>query len=599
MWEIGLVLSWAAFVLGALLPIGINLFRRKDQKKVSTFHVWFAGMFLAAFFLLMPVHIATTEAGWLRPVFLSLFNAIQIFALGMEYAIVSDSLPFCPQYLNAIFQAWTTFVFFLAPIFTFGFVLSLFKNLFASIKFTFGYYKDAYVFSELNEKTLALAEDLREKDKKAMLVFTDVFEENEEASYEFSKRAKEIHAICFKKDILAVNFKRHSDNRNLYLFAAGIDETENLNQALKLIERYKDRKNTRLFVFSIGVESELLLTAIDKRELKVRRVNEVQSLINRVLYERGEILFDTAIEAQDGIKDINAVVIGMGHHGTEMVKALSWFCQMDGYRIEINAFDKDALACDRFCALSPELMAPAYNGAIIEGEAQYKITIHPNMDVETSSFAAKIMELKNATYVFVSLGDDQRNIETAVRLRMLFERVGAHPIIQAIVYSSEQKYAMEGLCNYRGQKYNIEFIGDMESSYTADVILDSELEDAALNRHLKWGKEEDFWGYEYNYRSSIASAIHHRARIKCGIEAANKSADALSEAERHAVEVLEHRRWNAYMRAEGYVFSGSKDKSSRNDLAKMHHDLVDYAALSEEDKRKDSRVGNAQISDRS
>ena len=45
------------------------------------------------------------------------------------------------------------------------------------------------------------------------------------------------------------------------------------------------------------------------------------------------------------------------------------------------------------------------------------------------------------------------------------------------------------------------------------------------------------------------------------------------------------------MRSEGYVFSGSKDKSSRNDLAKMHHDLVDYSSLSDEEKRKDSKIG--------
>ena len=62
--------------------------------------------------------------------------------------------------------------------------------------------------------------------------------------------------------------------------------------------------------------------------------------------------------------------------------------------------------------------------------------------------------------------------------------------------------------------------------------------------------------------------------------------------ERDIIEVLEHRRWNAYMRAEGYVFSGSKDKRSRNDLAKMHHDLVDFSSLSEEDKRKDRHVGS-------
>ena len=53
---------------------------------------------------------------------------------------------------------------------------------------------------------------------------------------------------------------------------------------------------------------------------------------------------------------------------------------------------------------------------------------------------------------------------------------------------------------------------------------------------------------------------------------------------------LEHRRWNAYMRSEGYIFSGSTDESSRNDLAKMHHDLVDFSSLTEEEKRKDRKV---------
>jgi len=131
----------------------------------------------------------------------------------------------------------------------------------------------------------------------------------------------------------------------------------------------------------------------------------------------------------------------------------------------------------------------------------------------------------------------------------------------------------------------------MDTSYTETVIRDSELEEEALQRHLKWGNEEEFWTYEYNYRSSMASAIHMRARILCGIPGADKREENLTEYERDTIEDLEHRRWNAYMRAEGYVFSGSTDKKSRNDLAKMHHDLVNYAALSEETKRIDSKVG--------
>jgi hypothetical protein len=174
---------------------------------------------------------------------------------------------------------------------------------------------------------------------------------------------------------------------------------------------------------------------------------------------------------------------------------------------------------------------------------------------------------------------------------MYFERMKIHPVIQAIVYNSQQKKALEGIRNYRGQAYDIAFIGDVESSYTEDVIIDSELEEDALKRHLKWGREEEFWTYEYNYRSSVASAIHLKARIKCGIPGADKKEEDLSEEERGIFEALEHRRWNAYMRAEGYVFSGSTDKSSRNDLAKMHHDLVDYSSLTDEEKRKDSKVG--------
>jgi hypothetical protein len=161
------------------------------------------------------------------------------------------------------------------------------------------------------------------------------------------------------------------------------------------------------------------------------------------------------------------------------------------------------------------------------------------------------------------------------------------------VCNTQQKQALAGIKNYKGQEYDIEFIGDIESSYTEDVIISSDLERKALASHKKNYPEDEFWTYEYNYRSSIASIIHMKARIMCGIPGAAKKEEDLTVAERDIIEKLEHRRWNAYMRAEGYIFSGSKDPSSRNDLAKMHHDLVDFSSLTDKEKRKDSRVGTA------
>jgi hypothetical protein len=73
---------------------------------------------------------------------------------------------------------------------------------------------------------------------------------------------------------------------------------------------------------------------------------------------------------------------------------------------------------------------------------------------------------------------------------------------------------------------------------------------------------------------------------------AGKAEGELTLEERDLIEVLEHRRWNAYMRSEGYVFSGSTDKASRNDMAKMHQDLVEFDRLDEVTKRKDSQVGS-------
>jgi hypothetical protein len=44
------------------------------------------------------------------------------------------------------------------------------------------------------------------------------------------------------------------------------------------------------------------------------------------------------------------------------------------------------------------------------------------------------------------------------------------------------------------------------------------------------------------------------------------------------------------MRSQGYIYSGSRDKSSRNDLAKKHNDLVNFSELSKKDIKKDEDV---------
>lgn len=593
MWSICLVTAVGCIILFAALSLVISNTRLSKTHKFNLFYAIAAAVFAGAILLFFPVHYSSVEKtllGVVQALLISVFNSIQIFAAGCEFGVIEVGMGYCPDEIFTIYNTVMAAMFVAAPMFTFGFVLSLFKNLSAYIGYAVAFSKDAYVFSDLNARSLALASDISKKHKKSLIVFTDV-SKNEEINPELISQAKKMNAICFKKNILDVRFDAGSKKRVISFFAIEEDENVNLNCALSLIERYKSRKNTNLYVFSTKAESELLLSSMDKGNMRVRRINEVQSLINRILYERGEVIFNTKNVNSDGTKDISALVVGLGNHGTEMLKALSWFGQMDGYNLYINAFDKDKLAKEKIELKAPELISDKYNKVRVDGEAFYDIEIHPDMNVQTASFFKKISEIKNVSYVFIALGNDDLNIECAINLRTQFERTKIHPIIQAVVYNSGQIRALSDIKNFKNQRYDIEFIGDVDSSYAEDVIIDSELEAEALARHLKWGSEEDFWNYEYNYRSSTASAIHMRARIKCAIPGSDKREEDLTTEEAKIIEVLEHKRWNAYMRSEGYVFSGSKDPTSRNDLAKMHHDLVNFGDLSPDEKLKDRKVG--------
>ena len=197
-------------------------------------------------------------------------------------------------------------------------------------------------------------------------------------------------------------------------------------------------------------------------------------------------------------------------------------------------------------------------------------TFKDNYDSEFIKLLLEIQKLSETNYVIVSLGDDERNLRIAVMLRMLFERMGIHPQIRAIIYNSDERKALEDARNFEGTSYDISFFGDLRSSYSEKVIINSELEEKALILHKRWAdttlseeeKESLFWDYEYNYRSSIAAAIHQ---------------NVITEMEKHKLyhhdlDNEEHRRWNAYMRSEGYIQRGGfKEKDH---LAKTHGDLV-------------------------
>ena len=571
------IISLLAFAGGITAIIII----RKKTKAVyfKPLNLIIISVFISATSLFIPIYheiFKGTSLLWIKTILISMHNAIRLFIVDGEFDIINDNITGDIVSIATLYSILAALIFVLAPMLTFSLVLSLMKNVQAYMSYFLSYFRDIYVFSELNDESIALAASIRENYPKAKIIYTDVYESNDERSSELIQKARNLSGILFRNDIEYVRYSVHGKNSNIKFFIIGYDEAENMRQAMALTRAFHDRDRTEFYVFVSGSEGELILADLDKGKIKVRRINESRALVNRYLYERGKVLFDTAKPLQLKEKEIHVLIAGLGRYGKEMLKALAWFCQMDGYRLHIDAFDRDRNARDKLSAECPELLSEEHNGVFDKGDAEYKITIHENIDIYTDNFSKIINRLGTVTFAFVALGNDSENAKAATYLRTLMERQNEHPHIVSVLRDSNINKGMQDVHNFRGQKYDIEFIGAIDRTYSDKAVIGSDLENEALKRHLKWGDEESFWKYEYNYQSSIATTIHTRMKEYCGIKGTGKKEEELTDEERSILEELEHRRWNAYMRSEGYIYSGSLNADSRNDLGKMHHNLVPY-----------------------
>lgn len=432
------------------------------------------------------------------------------------------------------------------------------------------------------------AEELKQtkaRKRKGLIFFMEADSEIKDYD-ELIGSAEELNAVVMKKHVADINLKAHNVSANVYFYFMGENELENMLQANSIIAKYKYLINSNLYLFSNRIESEVITNSVGIVNMKIRRVNPYRSFIENLLYTKGTDIFDKAIGDADS-KKIGAIIIGMGKYGTAMFKALSWYLQMNGYVSTIDCFDANRYLGSRLNVECPGLFCEDK-----ENDFQLDINIHSGVNVRGDEFVTQLKELKDTTYVFVALGNDELTTDTAFMIRMLFERMKINPIIQAVSKSRIMNDKLDGITNYKKQAYNIDFLGDLESSYSQEVIMHSKMEEEALQAHMSYGggpeAEAAFWAYEYNYHSSVATIIHRRAKIHCHIPGMDKTnVKDLTTEENRTIAELEHKRWNAYMRSEGYVYvHGEK----RNDMAKIHHLMIPFNELPPKEQEKDIDV---------
>ena len=199
--------------------------------------------------------------------------------------------------------------------------------------------------------------------------------------------------------------------RRVSFYLISDDEEEKIRHAESIMRDYDVSKRIELRLFSDDIRSELFLATKNTERMKVIRVNDIQSLVYHNLDTHGIRLFKNARGCDGSDKTISAVIVGLGKYGLEMMKALTWFCQMPGYKIKINAFDIDDGAESNFKCMCPELMSRGDDS----GESEYDIKIHSGVGTDTPEFYEKLSQIRDATYIFVCLGNDELNLEAADR----------------------------------------------------------------------------------------------------------------------------------------------------------------------------------------
>lgn len=582
------VLSLAMMALAAVVAVVYHRCVSRTKRLLTAWQVFTVGAFLAVVVQYLPIIHTVNEVSVLShrrftTVVLSMFEALRVFALDGDIQRIQDGLANVANGdLQRLYTAFAAVTLLAAPIITAGAVLSFFRSVTSRIRYALSFRKPLFVMSKLNPQSVALARSIRQKEKgKATIVFTDVFFEDGEDGFELMCEAqeKDINAICLKQDITHLRFGR-GWWRKATCFVIGDDESENLAQAITLTERLKKRRRTAIYVYATSVGSGYVMDSLEKGDLLIppslkqrlfrqlkqdvadgkESIDTLMELLDEGVYERRlypladgfsisridsvyTIVLDTFCRSDvfglcnrtRNDKVISLLIVGMGEYGKQILKTALWYCQMDGYTLEINVIDngkdKNGVTRDIEEVLRhecPEVVSR--NGLKEDGDAQYDIRFFKNVDCFTSSLDDVFENKENAERLrrtlmaFVALGDDDKNIETAIQLRKLFDRLYGvddayykdlrntrkasckeaaekdAPQIYAVVYDDRKAQNLNinkdvtddsYLVDYKETPYHVHFIGNLSSHYAYDTLLQTE-ETAwkAFMYHTQWASIE-------------------------------------------------------------------------------------------------------------
>lgn len=585
-----------AFVLNFFLP---KVKWIKRETALRGFHFLAAGTAIAAYMMFVSTYIIRkgAEVGLVE----AFITAAKMFAFEYHPSEIKKII-FGDSQINFLTQAYISFMVAFVPLITVTAVVGIFNDTAAQLKYGFHWLKEAHVFSELNEKSICLANDIRKHKKKALIVFTGVKKdfEKEDAAGLLSD-AEDLGAIITRKSIMDFHCFMHG-KPNVYLI--GTEESNNVKAGIEIFKSHTE-KACNIYVFSTLESAEMLVDAVggnDKIKARIKLINYAQIVACDLLMKYP--MYTAADKC--GTDTMSVLVVGAGTVGMECAKAAMWCSRMDSYKFKIRIVDKQNKE-DEFISRYGDLRAEMKTAGV---DVDYDFGV---ADVNSALFSKVLDDFNDANYIIVATGNDELTINTASRIRKHFVRRAVknetynpetEPTVIPIITKKTNHEAM--LNNQKNSDVYKPFLlfGSFSDVYCLETVTDWPVERLAIKFNSLYSKinrrpERAFHTLKQTEkRSNYATAVHTVYKIKdAGIDLCNSGnvrskwlhidrkreqlpeylfKAYLNERDEHGVRKLdklakvEHDRWSVFHLLDGWRSWSLDDISATLGSAREH-----------------------------
>lgn len=625
------ILSVIFLVISIILYI-IKIFKKNSIKIDWYLFFVFVSLFFSGFFIVFfseKDNINDSES--LTNFAESLYMSLKLFFAGG-----SAKFDFPNLIINRHYKTVYYIIAFYAPLTLVSTIFYLFDGVLKNIKFCFwSFRRNVIAFSELSEQNIAIAENYEKQKqkqkneevedngvshaffnlvkfnrcskKKNLVVFCN---SNTECSSDLIEKANEYGYILFKNDIISFHSKvrklRFNSNDKLMMyFLSGTKENENVHYAMEIsrIEEGKkdvDKrfKNLAIFVFSESdADGHIIETLNTQETFFVKRIKPSLLMAIDIVTNKDNWLVSQSQESKE--KDLKILILGLGDYGFELCKFLSWYYQRLEGNITLYLVDSKENVAEQYSGLYKDFLSYKPNLFARDQNACFECKIYNGVDVFSNKFANVLKTIykepkidlsgNGIDAVFCVLGNDKKNIEAALQVRKLIDRINYNKLKKMNLnevstffssqYNDMLKYDTKIFSvvhselinrNIPNEGYikdcNIKFVGKDSSVYSCNNIFDVLLEVQAFKKHSERTKDNTITGFnnsEYNRNSSIAESLFNKF-----IEELYSKEDE-NQDYRECRQKIGNKRWNAYMLSIGYTCFPVKSSKIREQLFQM------------------------------